>query len=324
MSKRRRKRNIFIRPPAVDKVSPQTAQAAQPVAAPPAQINKKRAIALILGLLVAPILGILFIEHSLTPLPVHSWPSVPCKIVGNYVASRSLRPKLTIRYAYEISNQRYTNDTYLIADSGFHEFQDAYKAALKYPVGSQDVCRVNPVDHTQATLRAPLLRHSISIVLLFCVCMGLPAIWNSLRPDQTVPHWYLHMLALLLICIPAMFFWGASRSFWKAWQAKDWQQVPCVILGDYRLDVAPRQSATYITYTYELNGQKWFSNRYHFGSLIDNFHPAPVTNCYVNPVHPHEAVIDREPKGKPIVALLALCVAAFFAKSWWTWWRRER
>lgn len=126
---------------------------------------------------------------------------------------------------------------------------------------------------------------------------------------------------------------------WPVWQslrARDWVPVECEItlaelttwtswkktMPDYRFEAS---------YQYEFNGQNLVSGRFRFRTASESPVAAfnlkqryPVgtrTTCFVNPKHPHEAVLDRSVDGASWLYLFALLPAS--AGLFYLWRKRR-
>ena len=94
---------------------------------------------------------------------------------------------------------------------------------------------------------------------------------------------------------------------WKSYQASEWEQVEAVVQDSFVKSHQSDDGTTYsiqISYTYEIDGTTYKSDRYHFilGSssgysskqkVVDQYPKGKTITCLVNPEDPNEAVIKR-------------------------------
>ncbi len=92
----------------------------------------------------------------------------------------------------------------------------------------------------------------------------------------------------------------------KVINARDWNETSCLVISN-RVKTHKGRGETYsvdIVYSYEINGKKYRSNRYHFmvgittgfrgkAAFVNRYPPGTKITCYVNPWNPRDAVIER-------------------------------
>lgn len=134
-----------------------------------------------------------------------------------------------------------------------------------------------------------------------------PAFSTKLDKRQTISgHGCLIVFfSLFLLVGVAMTCVIVARPLWRIIQARNWQQVPCMIVSSQVKTHHDGDGDTYsilIVYDYQFNGQRHESDRYHFftGSssghagkqaIVDQYPPGKQTTCYVNPAAPEQAVL---------------------------------
>jgi hypothetical protein len=287
------------------------------------ELKNKYIPALFMSIFVVVPLFFLF-KHA-GPLETYSWKKVPAKILSSNVSVGSLRPAIEVRYSYEYQGIQHTNDTYRVRGNEFRSFAEVYEAVRDFPAGEQTYCLVDPSKPTQASLRPAWLNFGgVSVILLCFSLAGCMAIWVMLHPGLPPPPWIEKTFALMFFAIPAFFLVMLTVPVLKSLQARNWELVPCSILGSYQTG-SGRKTSTKVTYTYQWKGEKLFSNQHTFNILTRNHIPDPSDTCYVNPSDPYESVIQRNLDASVLVALFPLAVCTLLAKAFWrTWWPKRR
>jgi hypothetical protein len=271
---------------------------------------------------VVPIL--MLFKHA-GSLETYSWQKTPAKILTCNVTANNLRPTLEILYSYEYQGVQYTNNAYRLDAKEFRNFADAYESSLSFPASKQTYCLVNPSTPAQAALRPSRLTFGGNSVILLCFSLaGCMVIWVLLHPELSPPPWIEKAFALLFFAIPTFFLVIFTVPIVKSLQARNWEPVPCSVLGSYQVRSGKKTSAR-VTYTYQWQGKKWFSNQYKFDILTRNHISGPSDICYVNPSKPYESVIQRNLDASVWAILFPLAFCAFLAKAFWrTWWPKRR
>jgi hypothetical protein len=115
------------------------------------------------------------------------------------------------------------------------------------------------------------------------------------------------LFAIFLLAGLAGTWWLLIRPTLKVVAARTWNEVPCRILASevrsHRDDDGPTYRVD-IFYEYQVNGQRYWSSRYHFltGSssgyegkraLVRRYPAGTTRSCFVNPANPDEAVLHR-------------------------------
>ncbi|MDR2674767.1 MAG: DUF3592 domain-containing protein [Opitutaceae bacterium] len=106
--------------------------------------------------------------------------------------------------------------------------------------------------------------------------------------------------------------------FSEVWSARNWSQVPCVIVeSKLATESAPEGSVHHVVhmvYEYEYENEKHRGTRYHFSpgpvswpedpqSIVANNPPGKTTVCFVNPAAPFQSVLNHN---APLTAWIAL------------------
>jgi hypothetical protein len=128
-------------------------------------------------------------------------------------------------------------------------------------------------------------------------------------------------------------FWVLTvQPLWGAVKALSWVRTPCDIL-ESEVARSGGKSATYrvkVLYRYEFGGEFYTSKRFDFSTgssstynwkarVVADLPPDRRTECFVNPSHPQEAVLERAPRSEIWFGLFGLpfiavgCMA--FARS---------
>lgn len=102
----------------------------------------------------------------------------------------------------------------------------------------------------------------------------------------------------------------------KIAEAQNWDKIICTIESmDYKTEhtkTGPGRTAVHskmvVRYTYEYNGEKYWSSNYRYGKAKYTkgmlFQPSQQTYCFVNPDNPEEAVMIRDDSAWSLWVLL--------------------
>jgi len=272
-----------------------------------------------------------------------TWQQTACVITESEVTTVSDGYDFRVSYTYQWQERTFASDRYTSASDNAtrKDINDADALKRRYPVGSQQVCYVNPDDPRQAVLAhdSPVMLAFVLLPLVFVLVGGglLYKTWmsgasaqRSLRQAKTARvkgsgQW------ITAIFFSIFFFAGLGVGvFWifpavyKSMNADRWIETPCEILSSRVQRHSDSDGTTYsidISYTYAFDGENYRSSRYGFiggsssgyqgkAEVVRHYPPGAVAVCYVNPEAPSEAVLTTE---LGLGALLILLPLVFMA-----------
>ncbi|MBW8877436.1 MAG: DUF3592 domain-containing protein [Acidobacteria bacterium] len=116
----------------------------------------------------------------------------------------------------------------------------------------------------------------------------------------------------------AAFYFAALRPVMEYLASRSWQETTCTVLSSQVGTHSGSESATYsvdVVYTYNFEGRAYQSDRYGFlgGSssgregkeeIVARYPPGARVSCWVDPVHPEQAVLSREPSAEWLIGLV--------------------
>lgn len=274
-----------------------------------------------------------------------SWVRTPCTIIESTVKrdNKSESPyRANITYEYHFNGQTHQSQEIGSSTSGHSDYRDAEEDAARYPKGSQHECLVNPANPSEAVLETqgmwmllilpfPLIFVAIGGGLVFYA-------WFGQRKDKK-PTVDAHggqklgkkgkvaitLFGLVFFCVGMGIIYGLGvLSWWEYFDARSWQQTPCVVEHASVQSHSSDDGTTYsvdILYRYEINGQTYRSNRYSFVGGSSNGHSGkqaivkkyPVGSqqtCWVNPSDPRDSVLHRDFSWSLLLGLIGLPFAA--------------
>ncbi len=114
---------------------------------------------------------------------------------------------------------------------------------------------------------------------------------------------------IALLFIPAVY---------HIWQARNWVATPCIIMSS-RVSGSGKSFKVEVDYRYIFHGLAYRSKRYQFLDASSSFsagkyaivHRLPrlsKATCYVDPVHPDQAVIERSLTGEVALSFFVPCI----------------
>jgi hypothetical protein len=231
-----------------------------------------------------------------------------------------------VTYNYQFDAQTYQGDIYRLGYQGSPNISDGYRLAARYPVGAETSCLVNPKQPERATLRRASLSSGIFLIpSLLVTILGAVAYRSQYgRNSPATPEARIRkpfpmraMLAFLFggfLLIGLVFF---AKSFvhpsLQVLAARSWQPVSCEVESsnvrthhETRSDTSSdgRTYSINVLYNYELGGQTYQGNRYHFldgrssnrsakAEIVASVPAGSVATCHVNPDDPFDVVINR-------------------------------
>lgn len=152
------------------------------------------------------------------------------------------------------------------------------------------------------------------------------------RSGQMSPGCLVVFFALFLAvggALSYLFLWKP----WSGWlAARSWQPTPCTVVSSQVGESSDSDGTTYkvdITFTYAAGGGEYRSSRYDFvgayssgydgkAAVVARHPPGTETTCWVDPVHPAEAVLSRDFSLIYLIGLFPLIFVAVGAGGiWW-------
>jgi hypothetical protein len=281
-------------------------------------------------LLAGLFLGVAITRETYQKVSTHSWKPGRAMISSSDVQTeqnKNQNYKLTVRYQYSFEGKEYSSDQFAIGYSGSSDYTKSQRLLEKYPADSSTTCYVNPKNPAEAVLE----RSSLWIVfgLLFPIPFvlvgagGIYFLWRgggsesdtrSVRKPisetaamTSTPRYVIVFFTLFLVAGAAALAGFFVRPALKVLQAKNWRQIPCVVISSEVRSHDSDDGTTYsvnILYAYEVNGKEYKSNRYQFmagsssgydrkATIVRRHPPGTKTVCFVNPDDPTEAVLER-------------------------------
>ncbi|MEA2604775.1 MAG: hypothetical protein QOF89_5767 [Acidobacteriota bacterium] len=118
----------------------------------------------------------------------------------------------------------------------------------------------------------------------------------------------------------AAFYFATVRPVMRVLASRSWTETTCTVLSSQVGEHPGSDSTTYsvdVVYTYNVDGRAFQSDRYGFlgGSssgrtgkeeIVARYPPGARVACWVDPAHPEEAVLSREPSAEWLVGLIPL------------------
>jgi len=237
-----------------------------------------------------------------------------------------------VEYTYTHGGRQYSSKKISDADPATNDYQDAQETVLKYPAGSVATVYVSPDEPSQAVLNTGGL-NSLGIFAFMAVWLslfsGIPLViiittWWPKRGDSEGDKARASrgrgkegISGTIFRLIFGLAFTGAGGAtlilltilpLYRAYDARGWNELPCTIERSEVLSYSGSDSTTYridILYFYEVNGQRYGSNRYSFSQIgsssgydgkraaADQYPVASQAKCFVNPGNPSQAVLKR-------------------------------
>jgi hypothetical protein len=270
-------------------------------------------------------------REALAGLRTWTWTRTPCEIGNSAVREGNQRGRQTgnyyfqVQYRYEFSGRSYTSDRYQLKPSSFQDYGKAARLVELYRAESAAVCFVNPSSPSDAVLeRGNLFLPLLVLFPMIFVTIGAMGIYSAWRPLQTRSQVTQSMsepairpagrrvgvlFFLVFFVAGSGFFYGFFlRPLFRILSARQWPAVSCVVVSSgVRSHSDSHSSTTYsvnVLYSYEFNGREFKANRYDFmggsssGSrrkydIVSRYSPGSRTFCYVNPLDPTDAVLER-------------------------------
>jgi hypothetical protein len=118
----------------------------------------------------------------------------------------------------------------------------------------------------------------------------------------------------------AAFYFTTLRPAMQSLTARSWTETTCTVLSSQVGEHPGSKSTTYsvdVVYTYSFDGQPYQAHRYGFlgGSssgrtgkeeIVARYPPGARVSCWVDPAHPDQAVLNRDPSAEWLFGLIPL------------------
>jgi hypothetical protein len=118
----------------------------------------------------------------------------------------------------------------------------------------------------------------------------------------------------------AAFYFTTVRPVMRSLASRSWTETTCTVLSSRVGEHSDSDGSTYsvdVVYTYIVDGRSFQSNRYGFlgGSssgrsgkeaIVARYPPGARVPCWIDPAHPEQAVLSREPSAEWLFGLIPL------------------
>jgi hypothetical protein len=250
-----------------------------------------------------------------------TWKRVPCvverfEITRNESSDSEFRP--TLKFRYELDGRTFTSDRLWLGKAGdpSYETLSNIRESIGPSFPGPAVCRVNRWNPSEAIL-SPLpidLYRMVPASLLvgLLIPLGVGVALSDVRRNRGVSRGEAERPAH----IAGMVFFGGVGLFGVAGvalpallrtsAATSWKEVPAQVIWSRVNTVSGAKGDSQrldLFYRFEFNGRTYHSNSYNFCSPIQNrktlqqisesHQLGSEIGCYVNPVKPWQAVVDR-------------------------------
>jgi hypothetical protein len=251
-------------------------------------------------------------------LATYFWNATPCTIDQSGIDEK-LPYKFQVDYSYDFAGQKYSSNVLSNGYKGSTDYYVVQKLFDRYPAGSSAMCRVDPHDPTRAVLQTRSLWGGFGMLfpLPFILIGGglLYVIWKP-PPPQTKPRPKVNLKHPNLaggILFGVFFMIGAGVMAYavpmvlRGRAAQSWPMVPSVIDHATVARHTGSKNTTYsveVLFHYRYGAKRYGSSRYELinstssdrGTVeqqADDLMSEPRRSCYVNPLDPADAVMDR-------------------------------
>lgn len=310
------------------------------------QVAGKVVASLVFGmfLVIGAILTVQVAGEAWRGLSTHGWQAAAATILGAEVDQQSGENPYVpaVEFEYVWHGEVRTSRVLAPGDVSEDTYAEAAERLAPYPVGAIVACRIAPDGRAVLEHGSPWMALFVLFPLLFVFAGagGLYAVWKPRRRDARGKPIEdpissqarggngaraLTIFGMLFTAIGAAVAWPTALSpALSMWRAGEWAAEQCVV---ERSDVRSHRSddgTTYsvdILYRWKRGGSTHHSNRYSFfgGSSsgregkaeIVRAHPAgrPFT-CWVDPLQPDQAVIERGPTVQAWIAVVPFIFVA--------------
>ncbi len=260
-----------------------------------------------------------------------SWTSVSCRVLSssietpkNFNAEDLVFPFL-VSYEYEVNGKKYSGNTFSFNYTAPRDCYESTMLVSRYPAGTLTTCLVDPTDPSQSVLAKPdhplmpVAGMLIPLGFILVGAGGLYFIWGPPGPDgKNFLSRRINFLAgsfsgLILVAGIGLFHGSMVVARQRDQAALKWPQVACVIDGSgvqtpgQQSSHLRRSRTIYslaVLFEYSVNGHAYKSSRYSLGGFsgddaeVHRIQSGPLapgrhTICFVNPLDPADAVLER-------------------------------
>jgi hypothetical protein len=254
-------------------------------------------------------------------------------------------PALSVRFQYVYAGRTYESDRVDARSSVRHP--EAFQLVALWQPSSRWPCYVDPRNPQTAVLRRDSLWWGLAVFLPLVVGGGmgglfLYAAWASLRAKggpamALAPSSFVgaarravgRIAALLLVVSLVLVTYVAGvRPLLLFESAAHWRELPCTIVASRARAHSNGMRTGYsaeIVFQYYFDSRKWASAQYELSDnnnrsyqdvagIVKRYPPGAGANCYVDPIKPDLAVLDRSfPRGTALGLLpLGLLIAVIW------------
>lgn len=264
------------------------------------------------------------------------WTKTDCEIVSSGISDpqetkrHSGDYRFEVQFRYTVEGRTRTSRQFTSKEKTFSDYSDAQRLALRYPAGSPAVCYANPAAPEEAVLEHESLWSGLAMLFpLVFVGVGGGGVFFAIRgflrrrpapaapagaeapisdraADLTGRKFLTVFFGIFLLMGGVCFYFLTIHPLWLIFDARRWQQTPCTVVSS-EVRSHSGKSTTYsvnILYAYDVNGQQYRANRYHFlggsssgydgkAAVVRLYPPGAKKVCYVNPADPTDAVLER-------------------------------
>lgn len=230
---------------------------------------------------------------------------------------RALAPALLVTVRYEVDGRPYQATRRLSGDSR-RQLQD--RAALFLRPGDEVDCRVNPDHHAEIMLDREyvlfefFLFAAVALTVVCAVAAPVAGWWvrKEKAPASARLQFLVCKVGMMFVCGFILVFCGTAtvtgfRDAIRMFRSLGWREVKATIRVSSVTKVREGKSWNYqldLRYTYDFDGKRYEGSKW---SLFDDstatrttmrkalgdLKDGDVVTCYVNPVNPAQAVLDR-------------------------------
>ena len=254
-------------------------------------------------------------KQIVTELATRTWHAVDCTIKSSDIIEKSPYT-FAVVYAYVVDGQSYTGTTYYPNYAGSEDYYQAQKILDQFPAGATTKCFVNPRDVQQSSLRQRSLWMAFQVLLpLIFVVVGAGGMYLAWRktplPRSNIELRNTRFLGGIICGIFFAIGVGMQGAFLptlaRGHAGQSWPQTSCVIASSSVQSHYSSKSSSYnvaVLFHYTFDGKKYASSRYSLKDvgtsdraalqrIADSLPKGKETVCYVNPLDPADAVLER-------------------------------
>ncbi|MCC6219861.1 MAG: DUF3592 domain-containing protein [Deltaproteobacteria bacterium] len=257
----------------------------------------------------------------------YTWHRHICTITSSSITDKGDKYEFNVEYSYSFKEQPFLSNRFSSSGMRSTDYGELQKLELKYSHGMQVACYINPQSPTVSVLEhgsifSPLLL--LFPLIFFGIGFGgLYAMWIAKRKaavsqgEQSISKKAKDSYGKNILIILSGIFLLVGFGFlvvaiimplMHAMEANTWNPSDCEVISSRVNSHSSDDTTTYsvdILYEYTNNGKQYKSNRYNFSPftsssgrdaksrIVKQYPPGRRFQCFVNPLDPTEAVIER-------------------------------